>query len=146
VRRLSQRLELVHGPPGTGKSTTICAIVQSAVPRGELVVVTSTRNRAVSVIAKKLLSSGSRYDSQFDVNASHLCRVVTFGNPNRLTDSAARLLFDRQLCQHQDLVMWSMFTQKLTQYLVAIEVCLLLVPCLSVTLSGHSGQVHVSAH
>ena len=51
---LSRPLELIHGPPGTGKSTLISAVVESAVPRSMLTIVVSARNRAVSVIAEKV--------------------------------------------------------------------------------------------
>ena len=50
---LSTNMELISGPPGTGKSTTIHALVTECVPPDELVVLTAVQNRAVEALVEK---------------------------------------------------------------------------------------------
>ena len=47
----------LHGPPGTGKTTTIAAIVGEHVARGTKVIVTCPSNAAVDVLVEKLAKS-----------------------------------------------------------------------------------------
>ncbi len=55
VRLTSSGVDLViHGPPGTGKSTVIVAIVEAAVRSGARVVVTSTEESALDVARRRL--------------------------------------------------------------------------------------------
>lgn len=88
LKSLHHQIEVVFGPPGTGgqiswilcncsfkpsflfclgKSTLICAVVAAAVPRHRLTIVTSTRNRAVSVIAAKL-ANHSKWVTELLIN------------------------------------------------------------------------------
>ncbi len=53
----SETLGLVSGPPGTGKSFTIAAMIADRVLNGEKVLVVSETEQAVEVIAEKLLAS-----------------------------------------------------------------------------------------
>ena len=63
---LNQRLTLIHGPPGTGKTRVACEIVRQVCERNEktdksgIVLVCAETNMAVDNLARKLLQLGIR--------------------------------------------------------------------------------------
>lgn len=52
-------VHLVHGPPGTGKTATVVAIVQQALARGERVLCAAPSNAAACVLAERLVQRGA---------------------------------------------------------------------------------------
>ena len=46
---------LIHGPPGTGKTTAVVELIKQAVARGERVLATAASNTAVDNMAERLL-------------------------------------------------------------------------------------------
>ncbi|PWL31512.1 MAG: AAA family ATPase [Fluviicola sp. XM-24bin1] len=54
----NEHLMLVHGPPGTGKTTTLVAGIQRLIESEKSVLVTAPSNAAVDHIAKELLKAG----------------------------------------------------------------------------------------
>eukprot|EP00798_Chlamydomonas_sp_ICE-L_P003372 gene3372-13405_t len=78
VRHLRPGLDTIHGPPGTGKSTTIYHIVASRVKKGNKTLVTCTRNQAVNAVVDKVSGFG----------------CVVYGNPKRLGIDALRYTLD----------------------------------------------------
>jgi hypothetical protein len=54
VRGVKPGLSLIHGPPGTGKSTTIFHLIASRTDPGLKVLVTCTRNQAINAVAAKV--------------------------------------------------------------------------------------------
>jgi very-short-patch-repair endonuclease len=50
----TSRVVVVHGPPGTGKSQTICNLISHLAARGKTVLVTSQKNKALEVVRDKL--------------------------------------------------------------------------------------------
>lgn len=66
-------LLLLHGPPGTGKTTTLVAAIAGLVAGGERVLATAPSNTAVDVLAAKCRESG--------------LRVVRIGHPARVDEA-----------------------------------------------------------
>lgn len=54
----SRDFHLVHGPPGTGKTTTLIEVVRQCVSRGESVLVTAASNTAVDNVLEFLVENG----------------------------------------------------------------------------------------
>ncbi|HZH69570.1 MAG TPA: AAA domain-containing protein, partial [Flavobacteriaceae bacterium] len=51
-------LQLIHGPPGTGKTTTIVALIQELRKQGKSIIASAPSNAAVDHLAQQLLSKG----------------------------------------------------------------------------------------
>lgn len=64
---------LVHGPPGTGKTTVLVEIIRQHASRGERILATAPSNIAVDNILEKLLDTG--------------LRVVRLGHPARTLEA-----------------------------------------------------------
>lgn len=60
VKAIVQNLQIVivHGPPGTGKTTTLIEAIQQLIKAGEKVLVSAPSNTAVDNIAKGLIQQG----------------------------------------------------------------------------------------
>ncbi len=54
----NEKIVIVHGPPGTGKTTTLTAAIEQLVKAGEKVLVAAPSNTAVDNIAKGLIQKG----------------------------------------------------------------------------------------
>lgn len=64
-----EEIIIVHGPPGTGKTTTLIEAIAQLVKRGEKVLVSAPSNTAVDTIAKGLIRAG--------------CKTLRTGNSNK---------------------------------------------------------------
>ena len=53
--RRTEGIEMIEGPPGTGKTTTLLALLKVLIARGERVLVSAPSNQAVQVIAKQFM-------------------------------------------------------------------------------------------
>jgi ATP-dependent RNA/DNA helicase IGHMBP2 len=62
---------VVHGPPGTGKTTAVVELIRQAVRRGERVLVCAPSNLAVDNLLERLLAHGERA-----VRLGHPARVL----------------------------------------------------------------------
>ncbi len=56
----AQDVALIHGPPGTGKTTTVVELIRQAVRRGERVLACAPSNTAVDNMFEKLLNAGEK--------------------------------------------------------------------------------------
>ena len=74
----AEQLAILHGPPGTGKTTTLLAFVQRAVARGERLLLAASSNAAVDLLVK-----GCVHQETMPVRIGHPVRldadVVEFG-------------------------------------------------------------------
>ncbi|TFF35673.1 AAA domain-containing protein [Mucilaginibacter psychrotolerans] len=84
----ANELAIVHGPPGTGKTTTIVqAIKQLIQQNGKQVLVVAPSNTAVDLLSEKLAAEG--------------LKVLRIGNPSRISDKLTDLTLDSQASAHQ---------------------------------------------
>ncbi|MFB6266255.1 MAG: IGHMBP2 family helicase [Halodesulfurarchaeum sp.] len=88
VRRAlgAERFHLIHGPPGTGKTTTAVEVIEQAVDRGESVLATAASNTAVDTLLEFLIERG--------VDA------VRVGHPARVTPTLREHTLDSRLAGH----------------------------------------------
>lgn len=61
---------IIHGPPGTGKTTTVVELIRQAVARGQRVLACAPSNHAVDNLLEKLLAVG-----EYPVRVGHPARV-----------------------------------------------------------------------
>ena len=94
VKGLRHRVEVIHGPPGTGKSTTIFHLLNSCLPSEAASVVTCVTNQAINAVAEKLQKAHEAGSLQ----------ILVLGNPNRVGHTAAQYTLD-SLCARDSLVL-----------------------------------------
>jgi len=54
----AEDIAIIHGPPGTGKTTTVAALIRTAVARGDRVLACAPSNLAVDNLAEQLVAAG----------------------------------------------------------------------------------------
>ena len=79
---------LVHGPPGTGKSTVLVAVAVEEVRRGQRVLGTAASNAAVDHVVELSVAAG--------------LRTVRIGHPARVAERLARYTLDVLVEDHDD--------------------------------------------
>ncbi|MBO4800585.1 MAG: AAA family ATPase [Bacteroidaceae bacterium] len=77
---------VVHGPPGTGKTTTLVEAIYETLQRENQVLVCAQSNMAVDWIAEKLVDRG--------------VSVLRIGNPTRVTDKMLSFTYERRFESH----------------------------------------------
>jgi ATP-dependent RNA/DNA helicase IGHMBP2 len=88
-----RRISLIHGPPGTGKTTTIAELIQQAVQvHGMKVLVAAPSNVAVDNILERLVQSSSspqqsKTSKSKRTNKLSKLRAVRLGHPARIKSS-----------------------------------------------------------
>lgn len=83
----AEQFHLVHGPPGTGKTTTIIEVIQQAVANGQKVLATAASNTAVDNILEFLLKRG--------------VEAVRVGHPARVTNRLKNHTLDSLIEQNE---------------------------------------------
>ncbi|HMI60339.1 MAG TPA: AAA domain-containing protein [Puia sp.] len=80
-------LAIVHGPPGTGKTTTLVQAIKALVRRDrERVLVVAPSNTAVDLLSEKLADEG--------------LNVLRVGNPARVSERLLSLTLDSRMAEH----------------------------------------------
>jgi len=79
---------IVHGPPGTGKTTTLVEVVYETLHRENQVLVCAQSNMAVDWISEKLVDRG--------------VSVLRIGNPSRVNDKMLSFTYERRFESHPD--------------------------------------------
>ena len=79
---------IVHGPPGTGKTTTLVEAIYETLRREPQVLVCAQSNMAVDWISEKLVDRG--------------LNVLRIGNPSRVDDKMLSFTYERRFEAHPD--------------------------------------------
>ena len=85
---------VVHGPPGTGKTTTLVEAIYETLRRENQVLVCAQSNMAVDWISEKLVDRG--------------INVLRIGNPTKVNDKMLSFTYERRFESHPDyLQLWA---------------------------------------
>ena len=84
----AQEVSIIHGPPGTGKTTTLVEAIIETLQRETQVLVCAPSNAAVDWISEQLMLRGI-----------HVLRV---GNPLRMSDEMLDCSYERRYAAHPD--------------------------------------------
>jgi ATP-dependent RNA/DNA helicase IGHMBP2 len=84
--RMAEDLAIVHGPPGTGKTTTLVRAVADTLKKEEQVMVCAASNLATDLLTEKLAGQG--------------IRVLRLGHPARITEEVLQHSLDLQVTLH----------------------------------------------
>ncbi len=84
----SKDVMVVHGPPGTGKTTTLVEAINETLRRESQVLVCAQSNMAVDWISEQLVDRG--------------INVLRIGNPTRVNDKMLGFTYERRFEAHPD--------------------------------------------
>lgn len=85
----AEHLAVIHGPPGTGKTTTVIELIRQAVRRGERVLACAPSNLAVDNLLERLVAAGEK--------------VIRIGHPARVLPELREHTLDLLVESHPDL-------------------------------------------
>lgn len=115
----------VHGPPGTGKTKTVCALIRACVAAGQRVLVAAPSNTAVDNVVERLASGGGGSDNgsggkldrrargraargnnkssgDGDGDGGGIGNMVRLGHPARILDSAQQYSLESRVARSDD--------------------------------------------
>jgi ATP-dependent RNA/DNA helicase IGHMBP2 len=80
---------IIHGPPGTGKTTTVAELIRQAAKRGQKILATAPSNLAVDNLLERLLRAG--------------VKAIRLGHPARVSPELREHTLDLLVENHPDL-------------------------------------------
>lgn len=83
----AQDVGIIHGPPGTGKTTTLVHAIYQAVKTEKQVLVCAPSNAAVDLLVDKLSDAG--------------LQVIRIGHPARVTEQSLSKTLDARIASHE---------------------------------------------
>lgn len=96
-------LAIVHGPPGTGKTTTLVQAIKALIKQDhQQILVTAPSNAAVDLLTEKLALEG--------------LRVIRMGNPARVSTALMSQTLDHQLSVHPDMKSLKQLKKQAAEY------------------------------
>ena len=98
----AQDVAIIHGPPGTGKTTTLVQAILETIRRERRVLVCAPSNTAVDLLTEKLAERG--------VN------VIRMGNPSRVSDLLLEHTLDARVMAHPSYSKMRSMRQTADQY------------------------------
>jgi superfamily I DNA and/or RNA helicase len=84
----AEDVAIIHGPPGTGKTTTVVELIRQAIRRGDKVLACAPSNLAVDNLLERLLAAGER--------------AVRLGHPARVLPELRDHTLDLMVEEHPD--------------------------------------------
>jgi len=84
----AEDVALIHGPPGTGKTTTMVAAIKLTLEKEKQVLVTAPSNAAVDMLTDRLVHEG--------------INVLRIGNPLRMADKVVESSLESKIEKHTD--------------------------------------------
>jgi ATP-dependent RNA/DNA helicase IGHMBP2 len=85
----AEDLAIIHGPPGTGKTTTVVELIVQAIERGDKVLACAPSNTAVDNLLERLIDAKQR--------------VVRIGHPARVAERLRDYSLDGRVAQHENM-------------------------------------------
>ncbi len=98
----AQDVAIIHGPPGTGKTTTLVQAILETIRRERRVLVCAPSNTAVDLLTEKLAERG--------------VSVIRLGNPSRVSDLLLQHTLDAQVMAHPSYSKMRAMRQTADQY------------------------------
>lgn len=96
------KVAVIHGPPGTGKTTTLIALITQLCKSEAQLLVCAPSNTAVDLIVEKLLQVG--------------IKALRIGHPARVTQEALNQTLDAQFTQHPEYSLYKELKRKSEEY------------------------------
>lgn len=97
INELNNNIEIIHGPPGTGKTTLIMDIINNKVPQNHKILCTAIQNQAINTIVDMLIKNN--YND-----------IIVFGNPAKLSDEANK--YNYHVLSNNDVVLKELKNKK----------------------------------